>query len=264
MGTEADKDQAAGTSGEGVSPSDGDQVTEAPWTFSCHWTGCPETDKTEYTAQDWMSHVEQDHVGSGNQSPVCLWDGCGEAGPSSLIAWRAHFMRHVVTLKEQQDKDRAEKKRESSIAPGGLATAVVETTGSSTGSTSSSSLPQPLSSLQLEDMIRARILAVDGGHPDRIRRWLGSLLLVGGSVQLPGLAERLEERLRVLPDFAPYASSVHVLRGVPREADPRRATWKGASVLGRLESSREWFVTRREWDILGMRCVQERYPFILG
>ena len=33
----------------------------------------------------------------------------------------------------------------------------------------------------------------------------------------------------------------------PKEVDPRAVAWKGASVLGRLESSSEFWVTQAEW-----------------
>ncbi len=48
----------------------------------------------------------------------------------------------------------------------------------------------------------------------------------------------------------------------PREMDSRVVCWKGASIFARLESSRDCWVSRREWDRYGLDLVYQRALFL--
>ncbi|KAG7662387.1 ARP8 [[Candida] subhashii] len=41
----------------------------------------------------------------------------------------------------------------------------------------------------------------------------------------------------------------------PREFDPEMLTWKGGSVYGRLKVVNEMWITQKDWDLLGSRCL---------
>ena len=91
-----------------------------------------------------------------------------------------------------------------------------------------------------------------------------TILLTGGAHQFPGFAAFLQHRLSVrlaeaLPSMAPLQVEVQVN---PREMDPRMLAWKGGSVLARLESAREFWVTSKEWTHAGVRILRDRVPFV--
>jgi len=115
-----------------------------------------------------------------------------------------------------------------------------------------------------------------------------SILLVGGSSLVPGLSEILEARLL---GRLPEDKQVQVLAKT-RDIDPRQCVWKGtlrrgsalimanpvrangrgrepppssnragASVVGRLESNRDTWISASEWSVLGVRMLREKCYF---
>lgn len=47
----------------------------------------------------------------------------------------------------------------------------------------------------------------------------------------------------------------------PRELDPQIITWKGGSVYGRLKVVNEMWITQKDWDLLGSRCLYYKSLF---
>ncbi|RCK55788.1 Actin-like protein ARP8 [Candida viswanathii] len=47
----------------------------------------------------------------------------------------------------------------------------------------------------------------------------------------------------------------------PREFDPSMITWKGGSVYGRLKVVNEMWITQKDWDLLGSRCLYYKSIF---
>lgn len=39
-------------------------------------------------------------------------------------------------------------------------------------------------------------------------------------------------------------------------------TWKGAAILSCLESAQELWISQHEWNLIGVRILRERAPFM--
>jgi actin-related protein 8 len=48
----------------------------------------------------------------------------------------------------------------------------------------------------------------------------------------------------------------------PREIDPRILAWKGAAVLNKLDTTKEMWLTEKEWSLFGENALQERILFV--
>lgn len=91
---------------------------------------------------------------------------------------------------------------------------------------------------------------------DRSRRLYSSILVVGSGASIPGTGYMLEDRVRSLK-----GGTVAVIPP-PKDIDPGVLVWKGASVYARLKSAeREAFMTRKEWDLYGVRGIPLRCLF---
>ena len=86
---------------------------------------------------------------------------------------------------------------------------------------------------------------------------LNSILLVGGGSLVPGLIEILEARL--LGRLGEHRE-LQVLANT-RDIDPRLCSWKGGSVLGRIEGNRDTWITGGEWRVFGVRMLREKSYF---
>lgn len=117
---------------------------------------------------------------------------------------------------------------------------------------------------------------------DRVKKVVGSFLLVGGGGNLTGFAAHLEARLNLyisdwwaqLPIVQKRKAAVEALGELtetlkhgpqamvvqnPREIDPTVLVWKGAAVLGKLDLAREMFTGAREWEDAGMDRLQTKW-----
>jgi actin-related protein 8 len=93
---------------------------------------------------------------------------------------------------------------------------------------------------------------------DRSRRLYSSILLVGSGSLIHGMGYMLEDRVRSLKGGTGTVSVIPP----PRDIDPGVLVWKGASVFARLKSAeREAFMTRKEWDLYGVRGIPLRVLF---
>ncbi|EIM86889.1 actin-like ATPase domain-containing protein [Stereum hirsutum FP-91666 SS1] len=100
--------------------------------------------------------------------------------------------------------------------------------------------------------------AGSGGY-DRVKKFLGQgVLLVGGGSMIKGMSQSLQSRLSSL--CVPLVSNMPLvqIQPPPKDVDPRVLIWKGASVLGKMDGVSELWVTREDWDLLGMRALRER------
>lgn len=96
-----------------------------------------------------------------------------------------------------------------------------------------------------------------------VSKFLENVLLVGGGSLVPGLAYMLQTRLRAIA-VAFYGADLEKISVVqtPKELDSRVIVWKGASILARLETSSEFWITQKDWDRLGMRAFRDRSLFL--
>lgn len=66
---------------------------------------------------------------------------------------------------------------------------------------------------------------------------------------------------QALPATLTTVEKVEVLPS-PREMDPRLLVWKGGSVLGKLESSKELWIKPLEWALQGRRVLRDKALFV--
>ncbi|KAF9006074.1 actin-related protein [Cyathus striatus] len=100
------------------------------------------------------------------------------------------------------------------------------------------------------------------GGDEKIRKYLQAVLVIGGTALLPGMAQALESRLQAIATpLVPNMEKVQIIPP-PKEVDPRVLAWKGAAVLGKMDSVSELWVTPSDWDVLGMRGLKERCFFL--
>lgn len=88
------------------------------------------------------------------------------------------------------------------------------------------------------------------------RKMFGTILLVGSTAKMRGLALWLEQRLR---QQVPFGLEVNVFT---KGMDVGMVAWKGAAIMSVLESARELWITQREWQRYGLRILRERSPFL--
>lgn len=90
------------------------------------------------------------------------------------------------------------------------------------------------------------------GDERKMRDFTGGIMLIGGCSLIPGLGPYLEDRLRQLKPG--HAKDVQVA-GKPKDLNNQVVMWKGASVFGRLRSSRDSWIGAMEYDRLGARVL---------
>ncbi|PVG04564.1 actin-like ATPase domain-containing protein [Serendipita vermifera] len=96
-----------------------------------------------------------------------------------------------------------------------------------------------------------------------VSKFLENVLLVGGGSLIPGLPHYLQQRLHQI-SLSFYGAELERITVVqnPKELDPRVIIWKGASILARLDTSSEFWVSAKDWDRLGMRAFRDRSLFL--
>ncbi|KZT69246.1 actin-like ATPase domain-containing protein [Daedalea quercina L-15889] len=96
------------------------------------------------------------------------------------------------------------------------------------------------------------------GGDEKIRKYLQAVLVIGGTALVPGMAHALESRLQAIATpLVPNMEKVQIIPP-PKDVDPRVLAWKGAAVLGKMDSVSDLWITAVDWDILGMRGLKER------
>ncbi|ALC49328.1 Arp8 [Drosophila busckii] len=88
------------------------------------------------------------------------------------------------------------------------------------------------------------------------RKMFGAILLVGSSAKTKGLTAWLEQRIMAQ---VPTGLEVNVFT---KGMDVGMVAWKGAAIMSVLESARELWITRTEWQRYGLRILRERSPFL--
>ncbi|RXW22152.1 hypothetical protein EST38_g3702 [Candolleomyces aberdarensis] len=100
------------------------------------------------------------------------------------------------------------------------------------------------------------------GGDDKIRKYLQAVLVIGGTALIPGMAHALESRLQAIATpLVPNMEKVQIIPP-PKEVDPRVLSWKGAAVLGKMESVSELWISPSDWDMFGMRALKERCYYL--
>jgi actin-related protein len=235
----------------------GDQDMESI-ILTCQWKECGL--HTKMNIKDMLLHVTKDHIDSTRHDHKCLWrknsdseSTCShqfrveDQGPSFQVVYESHIVNHLIS---------------DSIAPKEPDTnnAIMTNRG----------LPYGVASklIPLEEAILRCIFKAEGDNIDRIKKWLGSILLVGGGSLFPGFANILTEKLLAgLAHNGEYIiplamdDKIGALMHL-KDMDPKSVTWKGGCVYSRLETVREFWIPRTEWRRIGMRAFSEKYPHL--
>ncbi|KAG6910023.1 hypothetical protein DXG01_013747 [Tephrocybe rancida] len=106
--------------------------------------------------------------------------------------------------------------------------------------------------------------ARSAGGDEKIRKYLQVVLVIGGAAHTPGMKHALESRSMppsllqaIATPLVPNMEKVQIIPP-PKEVDPIVLAWKGAAVLGKMDGVSDLWVTKSDWDILGMRALKER------
>ncbi|KAJ7091416.1 hypothetical protein B0H15DRAFT_836015 [Mycena belliarum] len=100
------------------------------------------------------------------------------------------------------------------------------------------------------------------GGDDKIRKYLQAVLVIGGTANIPGMAHGLESRLQAIA--TPLVADMEKVQIIPppKEVEPTVLAWKGAAVLGKMDGVSDLWVTKSDWDVLGLRGLKERCFFL--
>lgn len=109
----------------------------------------------------------------------------------------------------------------------------------------------------LDTMILQSINSLDSD--EQRKKMLSSVLLVGGSILFPRFPDVLHDRVvtKLQPEEAP---SLQITFSI-KDMDPRFLSWKGGTILCKLEASQEAWVSKEEYSAIGIRALRERALF---
>jgi actin-related protein 8 len=93
------------------------------------------------------------------------------------------------------------------------------------------------------------------GSPQRTKDFLGSITLIGGASQTPGLSSHLEEILQ--GQMPGYARDINIGKP-PRELDAQVVVWKGGAVFGRMSRTNDSWVNSFLYERLGERVLSHK------
>ena len=201
-----------------------------------------------------FTHIKDTHVGQTDLT--CQWMGklttqCGHSC-QSITSMDIHIMRHIT---------------EELLPPSSTPMATVK------------SEKKPCDNIKselfsLHELIFSAILKHESAdRVDKIRKWLGMILLVGNGHQITGFRQMLTKKLSELAwsNKSPLAAlsipsseneSLVSYINLPKDIDIGSLAWKGAGVIARVDASRESWISAKEWDILRMRAVVDRFQHI--
>lgn len=88
-----------------------------------------------------------------------------------------------------------------------------------------------------------------------------NIMVVGGGAKFAGFYVLLTDRLNMWNQRRLKQVGEIAVTPVPRDMDPAMVTWKGGAVYGRLKVIDEMWISARNWEILGSRCLQYKSIF---
>ncbi|KAK9470957.1 uncharacterized protein V1510DRAFT_237530 [Dipodascopsis tothii] len=111
----------------------------------------------------------------------------------------------------------------------------------------------------LDQAIIESITQASATDETRAKRMYENIIIVGGGANFPAFTHMLEDRVAMWKGWS--SGSVTVMP-TPREMDPTLLVWKGGAVFVKLKIATEMWIGRREWDLLGARCLQYKSLFL--
>lgn len=98
--------------------------------------------------------------------------------------------------------------------------------------------------ISIEEMICESIMGVE--NPELRKRLSNSILLVGGGAKFKGIIDYLEDRLiDKLTTIDPLIERVEIIN-FPT-VDSKTITWIGGTIIPKLDSSKDMWITRDRW-----------------
>ncbi|CAO3599870.1 unnamed protein product [Absidia cylindrospora] len=106
--------------------------------------------------------------------------------------------------------------------------------------------------------IAQAIQSASGNSDDRLKRFFTNIIVVGGGGKISNFDRVLEDRLlSTVVARTCRVDDVEVLPA-PREMDPQILVWKGASVMCKLDMSKDMWIGEPEWTEAGSRLLRDR------
>ncbi|KAI9485473.1 MAG: hypothetical protein EXX96DRAFT_473196 [Benjaminiella poitrasii] len=124
--------------------------------------------------------------------------------------------------------------------------------------TSGTNKAQEYDTYPIDTAIAQSIEIAANGSEEKLKRYFTSIILVGGGGKIVNFSKVLEDR--VLSTVIAQKSSIDRVEVLPppRDLDPEVLVWKGASVVAKLDSSKDMWIGNVEWEEIGSRCLRER------
>jgi actin-related protein len=121
--------------------------------------------------------------------------------------------------------------------------------------------------LSVEEAVVKAVEALDpASNPDRLKKFLGSLLVIGNGHKFPRLVAHLDELLRtrfpgIEIDFVlgGGAGAVPVKENLAMDAGI--VAWKGGAVYAKLECTQDAWISRRDYDTSNRSALRDRLAF---
>ncbi|KAI7905787.1 uncharacterized protein BX663DRAFT_500910 [Cokeromyces recurvatus] len=110
----------------------------------------------------------------------------------------------------------------------------------------------------IDTAIAQSIEIAANGSEEKLKRYFTSIILVGGGGKIVNFSKVLEDR--VLSTIIAQKLNIDKVEVLPppRDLDPEVLVWKGASVVAKLDSSKDMWIGNIEWEEMGSRCIRER------
>ncbi len=117
----------------------------------------------------------------------------------------------------------------------------------------------PFKMVNLEAMISYSIAQCK--DPEQRKRMANNVLIIGGTCQLSKFIDELEDRLiEGINVYCPNIERVEVIDPLTKKVLPAYISWVGATVIPRLDSVKDLWLTRNRW--MGS-CLEEQ-EYLLG
>lgn len=201
------------------------QAGEQEICIKCQWNNCK-------IDNDMDLDTLMEHILSEHKDSVCHWNDCGSKIQENHFALESHIARHFSDIIHPLEVIEIEKKV----------------------------VPNPVM-IGIDEAIFNCITSTEN-DVERKRKWLCSILLVGGGHLFPGFQDLLAERLANLSsNFITQDDQVGSLKHV-KDIDPKCMCWKGGCVYSRLETAREFWIPRTEWETIGIKSFLDKYAHL--
>ncbi|KAJ8667492.1 hypothetical protein QAD02_009155 [Eretmocerus hayati] len=96
---------------------------------------------------------------------------------------------------------------------------------------------------------------------DLKRKMYSCILVVGSGMKFQGIGMWLHNRISLQIPYMFRTEQMDVITS-PKDIDPGVTVWKGAAILSCLESAHELWISRQEWELIGVRILRERALFM--